>query len=236
MLAVPEIQLAGLDYLLNGSERSLDYVKRGIKLKGNHPRMLLVGAQTAIDVNDLDSATEYLRDYLRLRPLKWYTIGSIAKDSLKPAQVLEVAKGGGVKTLVPIGIRVYSSPLELIYRMRFMETALALFPTDPKLDDEERIWYEGQIRGEMAQYSVARVLMRKALELQPMNEEWRLEYITVLMKWRCHDEAYRLALMGSRYFPKSWKYPKLMRLNLEAAAEMGLKSMQLSTGYQNFDR
>ena len=236
VLAVPQMQLAGLDYLLNGSETSIDYVKRAIKLKGNHPRMLLVGAQTAIDVHELDLTVEYLREYLRLRPLDWPAIASTAKDALKPAQVLDVAKGGGVKTLVPIGIRAYSSPLELIYRMRFMETALALLPTDPKLNHEERIWYEGRIRGELAQYAIARELMRKALDLQPMNEAWRLEYINALMTWGCHDEAYRLALMGSRYFPKSWRYPKLMSLNLEAANELGLKSMQLSTGDQKFDR
>lgn len=236
MLAVPELQLAGLDYLLNHGESSLDYVKRGIKLKGNHPRMLLVGAETAINVNQPELAVEYLREYLRQRPLDWLSIAMTAKNSLEPSQALEVAKGGGVKALVPIGTRLYSSPLEIIYRVRFMEAALAILPTDPKLNDEERIWYEGRIRGELAQYNIARELMRKAIDLQPMNQEWRLEYIELLMKWRCHDEAYRLALMGSRYFPENERYIKLMNINLEAANQMGLKPMKLSTGFQNFDR
>ena len=236
VLAVPQMQLAGLDYLLNGTETSLDYVKHAIKLKGNHPRMLLVGAQTAIDLKELDLAMEYLREYLRQRPLDWAAIAMTAKDALKPEQVLEVAKGGGVKTLVPIGTRMYTSTLDLIYRVRFMEAALAVLPTDLNLDDQERIWYEGRIRGELAQYETARELMRKAIDLQPLNEDWRMEYIEALMSWRCYDEAYRVALMGSRYFPRRERYQRLAQASLDAAVEMGLNSRQLSAANQNFDR
>ena len=236
-LGVPHLQLASLDYLLVGGEQvGLNELKIGVSLKGNHARMLMVGAEIAVNFNDIELARRYWREYLQARPDDWAMVAHTASTILPASQVLEVAKGGGVKGLFFIGSRFYPGPTGFLTRVRFMEAALAELPNDPTLGEEEKLWFEGLVRGELAQYGLARQLLRKALDLQPMNEARRLEYIDTLMAWKCPDEAYRLALMGSRLFPRNGRYTRLMKICLNAALESGLPPKQLSASNQDYDR
>ena len=90
---------------------------------------------------------------------------------------------------------------------------------DEQKTAEERLFLEGRILGELAQYDNARELMRKALTAQPMNANWRLEYINMLMSWNCYDEAYKLALVGMSYHPKDWRFKQIAKICLEYVSE-----------------
>ena len=240
-LALPHLQLGMLDYLLTGKDTGLEYTKRGIALSANHSEIYLVAAQVAVNLGDNELAKEYWARYLRKNPLEWDVVANSARDVLNADQMMEVAKAGGTNAVFHIGEMIYEGPLQFVTRLRFMETALAMLPTDKTLavlatnkglndktlknkDDEqktaeERLFLEGRILGELAQYDNARELMRKALTAQPMNANWRLEYINMLMSWNCYDEAYKLALVGMSYHPKDWRFKQIAKICLEYVSE-----------------
>ena len=218
LLGVPHLELAVLDYLFEDPSSSLECIRRGVALKGNHHRMLIMAGQLADNLDQKEMAVKYWHDYLDLRPKDWPLIADLVSNLLTTSQILEVAKGGGAESLLGIGTRLYSGPLGFISRAKFMESALAVLPLDSHVDDDERIWLEALIRGELSQYDRARVLMKQALALQPMNRDWRLICVSRLMAWGCYEEAHNVALVGANFFPKFSTFRNLARMSVEASA------------------
>jgi O-antigen ligase/tetratricopeptide (TPR) repeat protein len=229
LLPVPHARLASLDFLLKGADTSVLYARRAFKLGGRERGISAFCAQIALNLDEPEFAAKCWQNYLLTRDSDWEWVADSAASILNPDQLLQMLEPVGAKHILLFADRLYGSFFSTSTRLKFLNAALERIPSDATLGQAERLWYEGKARAGLGQHDVAKKRMSEALNIDPQQKAWRLEYMEVLVRWGDQQEAYRQASVGARLYPKDGRFERVMKQSLDALLRQGIRPSRIAS-------
>lgn len=197
-MAATHAYLAELDYLLEGGDSSPVYAARAMRLAGGNGRILGLAAVAAAQVGDMWTAGRIFRRQIEVDESSWEAVADLA-STFMPAELL-LSHVIPVEGRWPIRFadRLFTGPEDNHFRSQFLRAALERLPNDDRVPKAERLRLEARARAGLGDDDNAGRLYEQALSLEPLNAEWRFEYVTWLSGRGELAKAYRQAVIGSQ--------------------------------------
>jgi hypothetical protein len=200
VVAQSHARLAELDYLLEGGDAPTVYIARALRLAGSNRQILDLAQLVALQMGDVDLLSECWRKALTLDEPNWEQIADLAREFLRPEQILDRIVPSGKYALL-FGSYLYSRNEDKELRERFLREALRRLPRDTGLSRAERLHFEAQAWSQLDDRDRAGNCIQEALGLEPRRADWRREYVDWLIAWGEPREAHEQALLGLAYAP-----------------------------------
>ncbi len=219
-LALSHARLGSLDYLLDRGEPASVHAERALRLTGYDSRVLDLAGIVAADVDARDLAARCWRKSLSIHPQGWPKIAQSAAAILTPEQIAGQVLASQERLAVDFADLLYAADDKAEARGRLLRAALGRLSDDPTLaaSEADRLWVEAQIRARLGERDQAHKQMAEALELEPLKDEWRQEFVAWLIEWGDLREAQEQARVGVHLNPGHEGLQKMMKAAAEAFA------------------
>jgi hypothetical protein len=217
-LALSHARLGSLDYAIDHGEPASVHAARALRLNGYDYRVIDLAAIVAANVKDGDLAARCWRKSLQIHPEGWPRIAFYAEQLFTPEQIVAKVLPTQARFAVPFADLLYGAPDKKERSDAMLRAAIPLLADDATLSPTDRIWVEGQARARLGERDPARKLMAEALDLEPLKDAWRAEYVAWLIDWNDPKEAQAQAKIGVHLNPADENLQKMMKLATEAFA------------------
>jgi hypothetical protein len=222
-LALPHLQLASLDYLLESNEPGSVSVDRALRLSSPDSVTLLLAARLAVHFGDSPMAIRAWRKSLESSDATWIDVAEAAGRVLSPDQILDQVLPPGGRNVIRFADHLYAEPRDRGIRERFLRVAVERLPAEQELTPVERTWVESEARARLDDRDRARRQMAEALAAEPSRTEWRAALVGWLIAWGEPDEACRQARIGLHFDPNHRGLRNALRAASDAFARNALE-------------
>ncbi len=220
VLALAQIELASLDYLMIGADPSATYLERGSRLVGADARLCELGAVVAVQLKSFAVAKQFWRRSLEANPGRWEGIVESSRSVLSPEEILhDVISPNDGRTMIHFAERVFTREDDKAVRELYFKEALKRLPSQPKIEPAERHCLEAYAWAGLEDRREAQKQMEMALILDPLQLRWRLEFIKWLLDWGQPRDAQRQLMIGLEYDPSDHQLRTLQHVVIKAIAE-----------------
>ncbi len=203
VLALSHVELASLDYLLQGGDTTAVYANRALCQAGVDRRVIELAAVLAVQVGDRNLAARCWRKSLEVNEKTWMHVADAAATVLSPDEILRlVLPPHGGRFPLWFADRLYTGPDAQESRERFLRVALKRLPNDPDVTTAQRFSLQARAHEGLGNRDQARRQMEEALMLDPLRGDWRREFATWLVAWGQIKEAHRQVIIGLQLNPE----------------------------------
>lgn len=218
-LAVAHVELAALDYLLEGNDPAQVSIRRALRLAGTNPYVLQMAAELAAQTDDLDLASRCWRRRLESDETAWEPVADAVGIVLTPEEILRdiLPPDAGQLTLA-FADRLFQTPETRQARTLFLRAALERLPRDPRVSPATLLFTEGMAQVGLGHRDQGQAKIEEALMLDSLQPVWRQKLVEILIESEQWKRAHTQIAVGLELDPGNAELLSAQQRVIEALA------------------